>query len=114
MKKRLISSYDEENDTLVGKVDGENGYVADFGISDGIYVGINKFNLPSTFFVSRASEVLDTSKDVLESSDLKIDIECNEFYLTFRLSIDDFPIFSTRCRNNFGIPSIDCQMDSNI
>ena len=30
MKKRLISSYDEENDTFLGKVDGENGYVADY------------------------------------------------------------------------------------
>ena len=35
MEKRLISSYDEINDTFVGKVDGENGYVVDYGIGNG-------------------------------------------------------------------------------
>ena len=39
MEKRLISSYDEENDTFVGKIGDENGYVADYGISKGIYLG---------------------------------------------------------------------------
>ena len=48
MKKRLISSYDEENDTFLGKVDGENGYVADYGISDEVYLGINNSNLPTS------------------------------------------------------------------
>ena len=37
MEKRLISSYDEESDTFVGKVVGEHGYVADYGISDDIF-----------------------------------------------------------------------------
>ena len=41
MKKRLISSYDEINDTFVGKIDGENGFCSDFDISDGIFLAIN-------------------------------------------------------------------------
>ena len=47
MKKRLISSYDEKNDTFVGKLQEESGYYVDYEISDGIYMGINNFNLPS-------------------------------------------------------------------
>ena len=65
MKKRLISSYDEENDTFVGKVDDEKGYKADYGISDGIFLGINNSNLPTSVFISNASEVLNTSKSIL-------------------------------------------------
>ena len=40
MKKRLISSYDEINDTFVGKIDGEDGFCADFDISNGIFLGV--------------------------------------------------------------------------
>ena len=114
MKKRLISSYDEENDTFLGKVDGENGYVADYGISDEVYLGINNSNLPTSVFVSNASEVLNASKSVLESSDVKIDIDCDERSLTFRMCIEDLLVFSTICRNSFGIPSLSYSIDSNI
>ena len=58
MEKRLISSYDEINDTFVGKVDGENGYCADYGISEGVFLGINNANFPNSIFVTNASEVL--------------------------------------------------------
>lgn len=114
MKKRLISSYDEENDTFIGKVDGENGYVANYGISDGVYLGINRSHLPTSVFVSNASEVLDTSKSVLESSDVKIGIDCDGMSVTFMMCIEDLLVFSTRCRNHFGIPSISYHIDSNI
>ena len=46
MKKRLISSYDEINDTFVGKVDGEHGYCADYGISEST---MQKSRLPLLF-----------------------------------------------------------------
>lgn len=114
MKKRLISSYDEENDIFTGKVDGEKGFVADYGISDGVYLEINDSNLPTSVSIFNASEVLNISKSVLESSDVKIDIGCDELCFTFSMFIENLPVFSTRCRNHFGIPSINYQIDSNI
>lgn len=114
MIKRLISSYDEENDTFVGKVDGEHGYCADYGISDGIYLGINNLNLPSSVYVPNASEVFNTSKSVLESADVKIGISCDDMCLSFKMCVEDLLIFSTKCRNNFGIPNIKYEFDSNI
>ena len=114
MEKRLISSYDEKNDTFVGKIDGENGYSADYGISDGIFLGINKFKLPASIFVPNASEVLNTSKSVLESPDVRIVIDCDGICLSFCMCIEDLKIFSTSCKNNFGIPNIKYEMDSNF
>lgn len=114
MEKRLISSYDETNDTFVGKVDGENGYVADYGISDGIFLRINNCNLPASVFIPNASEVLDISKSVLESSDVKIGIDCDDFCLSFKMCIDDLLVFSTKCRNSFGIPNLNYLIDCNI
>lgn len=114
MKKRLISSYDEENDIFVGKVDGENGYVADYGIDDGIFLKINKSNLPTSVLISNASKVLNTSKSILESADVKIGIDCDEFCVKFSMCIEDLRIFSTKCKNSFGISNICYEMDSNI
>ena len=44
-EKTLISSYDEVNDTFVGKVNGESGFCADYCISDGVYLGIDENNI---------------------------------------------------------------------
>lgn len=114
MKKRLISSYNEENDTFVGKIDGEHGYSADYGIADGIYMGINNSNLPTSIFIPNASEVFNISKSILESSNVKIGISCDELFLSFRMCIEDLVIFATKCRNKFGIPNLKYEIDSNI
>lgn len=114
MKKRLISSYDEQNDTFVGKVDGENGYCADYGISEGIYLGVNDSHLPATIIIPNASKVFNTSKTILESADVKIGIVCDETFLKFSMCVEDLKIFSSKCRNNFNIPKINYLMDSNI
>ena len=114
MEKRLISSYDEINDTFVGKIDGENGYCADYGISDGVFLGINNANFPSRVFVFKASKFLNTSKETLESADVKISINCNGSYLYFDLFIENSRICSIKCKNDFGIPKLECLMDSNI
>ena len=58
-KQRLISSYDEINDTFVGKIDGRNGYNANYGISEGVFLNIDENNLPTSVFVNNASEVFD-------------------------------------------------------
>jgi uncharacterized ubiquitin-like protein YukD len=113
-KERLISSYDEVNDTFVGKIDGKNGYVVDYGITDGIFLGLNNSNLPTSVFISNASEVLDISKTDLESADVKIGIKCDDVNLTFRMCIEDLLVFSTRCKNSFGIPNLNFLIDCNI
>ena len=114
MEKRLISSYDEINDTFVGKVDGEHGYCADYGISDGVFLGINNANFPTSVFVPNASEVFNTSKETLESADVKININCNGGCLCFDMCIENSRICSIKCKNDFGIPKLECLMDSNI
>lgn len=114
MKKRLISSYDEVNDTFVGKIDGKNGYCADFGISKGIFLGIDNYKFPSIIFVPNASEVLNISKQCLESSNVKIDINCNENCLTLVMFVENSKICAVKCKNNFGIPNLNYLMDSNI
>ena len=114
MKKRLISSYDEINDTFVGKVDGENGYCADYGISEGVYLGINSSNMPTSVFVPNASEVFNTSKETLESADVIININCDDVCLSFDMCIENSKICSIKCRNDFGIPKMQYMIDSNI
>ena len=114
MEKRLISSYDKENDTFVGKVDGEHGYVADYNISKGIFLNIDKNNVPTSVFVSEASEVLNVSQECLESANVKICIDCNDECLLFKMFVGNSEICSLRCRNDFGIPSSEYLMDCNI
>lgn len=114
MKKRLISSYDETNDRFVGKVEGENGYYADYDISDGVFLGIDKNNLPNSVYVSNASKVLNTSKTLLEESDVKINIDCDTICLYFNMFIDGLKICSIKCRNQFGIPNLNYEIDSNL
>lgn len=113
MKKRLISSYDELNDTFVCKVDGENGFCADYGISDGVFLGIGKNNFPNSVFVNNASEVLNTSKQILENSNVKISIDCDAVCLYLSMFIEGLKICSIRCRNSYGIPNISFEIDSN-
>ena len=114
MEKRLISSYDEVNDTFVGKVDGENGYCADYGISDGIFLGINNSHIPTSVYVSHASEVFNIPKRILESADVKIAIDCDDIFLSFSMCIEDLKICSVKCRNKFGIPVLNFLIDSNL
>ncbi len=114
MDKRLISSYDEINDTFVGKVDGENGYCADYGISDGIFLGINSSHIPTAVFVPNASEVFNIPKRILESANVRIAIDCDEVFLSFRMCIENLKICSVRCENSFGIANGEFIIDSNL
>ena len=112
-KKTLISSYDEINDTFVGKVLDEHGLYADYCISDGIYLGIDKNNLPNSVYVNDASRVLNISKRILENSNVEINIECDSFCLDFKMFIGGLNICSIRCENIYGIPKMNFSMDSN-
>ncbi|MBQ2666692.1 hypothetical protein [Methanobrevibacter sp.] len=113
-KERLISSYDEINDTFVGKIDGKNGYIADYGISDGVFLAINDSNMPTSVFIQNASEVLNTSKSTLESADVKIGIDCDSNNLVFRMCVEGSLIFATECKNTFGIPDLKYLIDCNM
>ena len=113
-KQRLISSYDELNDTFVGKIDGRNGYNANYRISDGIYLNIDKDNVPTAVVVNRASEVFDVSKQCLESADVKIGICCNGDCLSFSMFVENSEICSLKCRNDFGIPALEYFIDCDL
>lgn len=113
-KERLISSYDELNDTFVGKIEGKNGYGANYGISEGVFLNIDKNNIPTSVFVNNASEVFNVSKQCLESANIKISIYCDEKWLSFIMSVENYEICSFKCRNDFGIPNLNCLMDCNI
>ena len=112
-KQRLISSYDEVNDTFVGKIDGRNGYSADYSISEGIFLSIDKDNIPTSVLVDNASKVFDISKKVLENSNVKIGIDCDSICLYFTMFIENLKICSIKCRNKYGIPELSFEMDSN-
>ena len=111
-KETLISSYDEINDTFVGKIEGKNGYCADYGISEGIYLIVDKNNFPTSILVDKASKVFNVSKKLLENPDVKIDIDCNSICLYFSIFIDNLKICSVKCKNSFGIPNVNFVMDS--
>ena len=112
-KQRLISSYDEVNDTFVGKIDGQNGYCADYSISEGIFLSIDKNNIPASVLVINASKVFDISKQVLENSNVKINIDCDDICLNFTMFIENLKICSIRCKNKYGIPNLSFKVDSN-
>lgn len=112
-KERLISSYDEINDTFVGKIDGKNGYSADYSISDGIFLSIDKNNMPTSVLVDHASEVFNIPKKILENSNVRIGIGCDSICLCFTMFIENLKICSIRCKNEFGIPEINFEIDSN-
>ena len=112
-KLRLISSYNEKNDTFVGKVDGKNGYCADYSISDGIFLVVDDDNIPYSVFIDNASNVFKISKDMLENSDIRIAIACDSIFVSFIMFIGDLKICSIKSENRCGIPKINFLMDAN-
>lgn len=112
-KEILISSYDVINDTFVGKIDGKNGYCANYTISEGIFLSIDKNNMPTSVLVDNASVVFNVSKRFLENSNVKIGIDCDSICLYFKMFIENVEICSVKCKNNFGIPKINFEIDSN-
>ena len=112
-KIRLISSYDEINDTFVGKIDGKNRYCADYSISDGVFLAIDKNHIPCSVFVDGASDVFKVSKSMMENANVKIIIDCDIIFLSFIFFIDDLKICSIKSKNRYGIPKLNFLMDTN-
>lgn len=111
--ERLISSYDEINDTFVGKIDGMNRYCADYSISEGIFLAIDKDNVPCSVFVVNASDVFNVSKSMMENANVKIAIDCDSIFLSFIVFIEDLKICSIVSENRYGIPKLNFLMDAN-
>lgn len=112
-KQRLISSYDEINDTFVGKIEGKNGYCADYNISDGIFLAIDENNVPFSIFVDKASGVFNIPKMILESANVKIALDCDAAFLNFNLFIEGLKICSLKSENRYGMPEFNFCLDSN-
>jgi hypothetical protein len=111
--KELISSYDEENDIFVGKISDMNGYMANYDISDGIFLSIDKNNFPVSVQINNASEIFDVEKSILENPDVTIIIECRGEVLSFELSIADETIYATKLLNVFNIPQLSYEIKAN-
>lgn len=111
--KELISSYDERNDIFVGKISGKNGYMANYDMSDGIFLNIDKNNLPVSVHIDNASEVFDVDKSILEDPDVTIVIECRGEVLSFELSIANEMIYATKSLNIFNIPQLSYEIKAN-
>lgn len=69
--QRLISSYDEINDIFCGKIDGKNGYFANYAMNEGIFINIDKNGCPVSVFIDRASDILNVKKKFWKNLILK-------------------------------------------
>lgn len=108
--KELISSYNEKNDTFVCKLSDKNGYVANYDISNGIFLSTDINNLPVSFFIGDASNVLNVNKSILENPKVSIYLKCSKEEIDFELFIADKRIYSSKSGNYFNIPDIDCEI----
>ena len=111
--KELISSYDEINDTFVGKISEKKGYHANYDISEGIFLNIDKNNLPVSVYINNASDVLNIKKYVLKYCDLSIFIDCNGGEINFKLCVADEVIYNTKSINLFNSPQFSYLIKTN-
>ena len=111
--KELISSYDEINDTFVGKISEKNGYHANYDISNGIFLNIDNNNLPVSVHINNASDVLNVKKYVLKYCDLSIFIDCDGTEINFKLCTDDRMLYDTKSVNVFNSPQFSYLIKAN-
>ncbi len=111
--KELISTYNEKNDTFVCKLSDKKGYVANYDISNGVFLSTDINNLPVSFFIGDASNVLNVKKSILEDPNVAISLKCSKKEIDFELFIADERIYSSKSGNYFNIPDIDCVMKAN-
>ena len=111
--KELISSYDETNDIFVGKISEKNGYYSNYDISNGIFLNVDKDNLPVSVHINNASDILNVKKCVLEYCDLSIFIDCDGREINFRLCMADKMIYNTKTVNLFKSPQFSYLIKTN-
>lgn len=109
----LISSYDETNDILLCKISEVNGYIANYDISDGIFLNVDKNRLPVSIYINNASEVLNVDKCILEDPNVCVFIKCTKRELNFELFIANKRIYSSKSMNRFSIPQLNYEIQLN-
>lgn len=111
--QRLISSYDEINDIFCGKIDGKNGYFANYAMNKGIFINIDKNGCTVSVFIDNASDILNVKKEILEESDIKIGIGCDGLSIYFDIFVNGVKIYNNEFKNTYGIPDLNFLLDSN-
>ncbi len=111
--QRLISSYDEVNDIFYGMIEGKKGYLANYAVDESIFINIGDGNYPVSFLISNASNVLDVKKEVLEESNVKIAIGCDDLSLYFNMCINNVEIYKDEFRNLYSMPNFSFILDTN-
>ena len=111
--KELISSYDVINDTFVGKISEKNGYHANYDISNGIFLNMDKNNLPVSVHINNASNVLNVKKYLLEYCDISIFIDCDGRDINFKLCVADKILYNTKSENIFDSPKFSYLIKTN-
>ena len=111
--KELISSYDETNDIFVGKISEKNGYYSNYDISNGIFLNMDKNNLPVSVHINNASNVLNVKKYLLEYCDVSIFIDCDGRDINFILCIADEILYNTKSSNVFNSPKVSYLIKTN-
>lgn len=109
----LISSYDETNDILICKISEVNGYSANYDISDGIFLNVDKNQLPASIFIKHASEVLNVKKCILEDPNICVFIKCTKKELDFELLIANKRIYASKSMNRFDMPKLSYEIQLN-
>lgn len=99
--KKLMSSYNEKNDTLSGKIFGKNGCIADYEIGDEIFLSTDENNIPISFQINHASKTLGFTKEALKNPNVRIAICCDDLKIYFDVFLSTQMIFSSQFRNNY-------------
>ncbi len=109
---KSITSYDKTNDVFVSKIQNKKGYIADFDISNGIILAIDKLDQPTFIFVNNASNLFNVDKDSFNKSEILISLECDEEEIDFEIFIGYKRIYYSKTNNLFNIPNIKCIMQN--
>lgn len=109
----LISSYNETNDIFLCKISEVNGYSANYYISDGIFLNVDKNHLPVSVHINHASEVLNVSKNILEDPNVLVLIKCTKKEFNFELFIANERIYASKSMNRFDIPQLNYEIQLN-
>ncbi|WP_407381141.1 hypothetical protein [Methanobrevibacter sp.] len=100
--KELITSYDETNDILAGKIIDKNGFIANYTIGNGIFLNTDENNKPISFFIGDASKALNVEKEVLEDPNVAVVIDTDDSQIDFEIYVSSNKIFKLKSDNRFG------------
>lgn len=109
---KTITSYDKINDIFISKLENKKGYIADFDISNGIILAIDKLDQPTFIFVNNASDIFNVDKSLFDKSEILISLECDEEEIDFEIFVGCTRIYYTKANNALNIPNIKCIMQN--